>query len=275
MLTLALIGDLHYPVIENESIEFQTTRERFFSKFMNEFLRIPADYHLSIGDLTHHGKQDEFKQIYNEITSTEANWKHVLGNHDLYSLRKKEVEVLINQPRYQAFTTEEGLIVLLDTTRERRPDDWSGIIDFEQYEWLEKLVHEHTDLPIFVFAHHPLYNTTTRSAEWNGSIVPEDAVHQLLTSHKRGGYYFCGHCHVHSIFKQNQWSYIQTAAVYDHPVARLVTIHNGRLDTSLYEIGDDQLAKDAQFIHHNVYKQETPFHTLGRYEDQKRTLSLS
>ncbi|GAK01460.1 hypothetical protein [Geomicrobium sp. JCM 19055] len=36
MLTLALIGDLHYPVLENESIEFQTTRERFFSKFMND-----------------------------------------------------------------------------------------------------------------------------------------------------------------------------------------------------------------------------------------------
>ncbi|WP_160112457.1 metallophosphoesterase family protein [Salicibibacter kimchii] len=275
MLRFALIGDLHYPILETETAAFKEARQRFFTSFFTDFLQTSADLHVSIGDLTHHGDLNELEQAYQFLKNEPINFKHVLGNHDVYSHEKQTVQTITTQPRYSHLETDEAVLVFLDSTREKKPDDWSGMIDVEQFNWLRHLLEHYQDQRLIVFAHHPLYNTTTRSDQDKASIVSEDPVHDLLANHKTGGFYICGHTHVHSIARKKQWTYIQTAAVYDHPAIRVIEFENGRLHTTLKACEDEHTLENAETVRHHVYKRETPFDIMGATTDRTQTVVLS
>ncbi|MFB4159992.1 metallophosphoesterase [Geomicrobium sp. JSM 1781026] len=274
MVTFSIIGDLHYSIGESESEEMMELKNRFFQHFLTEFFSLQSDFHVSIGDLTHHGKREEIQSIYAKINHLSASFQHVLGNHDLYELTKDEIVQLTGKPRYHAYSCSEGRVIRLDSTREKRPDNWSGVIDNEQFYWLKQEIDSHQNEPLIIFSHHPLYNTTTRSSEFNGSIIKEDPIHELLQNHKPGGYFFCGHCHTHSICREDNWCYIQTAAVYDHPVIRTVSIKNRTLKTTLHEIDDIELKNNAKKIHDSLYEKNTPFDPYGHFTDRSRKLVL-
>lgn len=252
MLRLLLIGDLHYPYVENPSAELIQAREAFYSRFLQRFLELEADWHISLGDLTNLGRPDELEYVFDHIFQSDRFFRHVLGNHDAYSLPKEQILAITGQQRYNAIETEEAYLVFLDTTKEMDHDDWGGELDEEQLAWLEKQVALSGEKPLLLFGHHPVYQTTARSHLDKLSIHPDIDVSSILAKKKGTGFYFCGHNHVHSIVQKDQWHYIQTAACLDQPGFRLVEVDENQIKVSFISMDDESILQQAPTIYNEM-----------------------
>lgn len=274
MLRMVLMGDLHYPSMENPSEEFLEMRERFYTRFLQRFLEVEADYHISLGDLTNQGVAEELEYVFSHINESNRSFHHVLGNHDTYSLPKDQILTITGQPRYNAIETEEALLVFLDTTKEMNWEHWGGDMDARQLEWLENQVRRSGSKPLFIFGHHPVYNTTTRSQMEKLSIDPYIDMRFILGQKEELGLYFNGHNHVHSIVHQDQWHYIQTAACLDQPCFRLVEIDEREVRIQLIPVEDTDVLNSAQVIHDEMpYFRHTP-DAQGKETDRSYTIAL-
>lgn len=241
-MKLVLMGDFHYSRMENGTEEMHAAREKVYTVMIDKFLEMDADYHISLGDLTHEGYPEEFDYVFNRIKSSGRSFIHVLGNHDTLSIPKTDILTITGQQRYQAIDTEEAKLIFLDTTKEMNRADWGGEMEADQLEWLQSQLEKSEDKPVFVFAHHPVCGTTARSTIEKLSIHPEIGMKELLNKKKGSGFYFCGHNHVNSIVQQDGWHYIQTAACLDIPAFRVVELKDGKVNIDIISIDEVTLA---------------------------------
>lgn len=257
-MKIALIGDLHYPAIDETIPGLFEARENFYEQFIQRFLDVEADFHVSIGDLTNYGMPHELRSIYSLI-GNRRNFYHTLGNHDVYSLTKKELLALTGQQRYHSFETEQAVFAFLDTARELDFETWGGWIDEEQLKWFEQVIQDSADKPLLVFAHHPVYNTTARSNFENGSIHPNIDMWKLLNQKEGVGIFFNGHTHIDSITKESNWTFVQTSSVLDQRAFRLIEIDKDHISISAIDVDNETLAKHAVeiYTHINHYTHQT------------------
>ncbi|WP_171651906.1 metallophosphoesterase family protein [Paenibacillus foliorum] len=127
----------------------------------------------------------------------------MLGNHDAYLLPKAEIMALTGQQRYHAIENEEAMLIFLDTSKEMNRSDWGGEMDAERLEWLKAQLDKSGNKPVFIFAHHPVYDTTTHSTMEKMSIDPQIDMLDVLNRKEGHGFYFCGHNHMNSIVQKD------------------------------------------------------------------------
>ncbi|SFM30672.1 3',5'-cyclic AMP phosphodiesterase CpdA [Paenibacillus sp. 1_12] len=240
-MRLILIGDLHFTRMESGTEEMKEASHKAFSILIDSFLNMKGHFHISLGDLTHEGLPEEFSYVNNRISSTDCNFKHVLGNHDTNAIPKAEILAITGQQRYGSIDTDEAMLIFLDSTKEMNKSDWGGEIDAEQLEWLQSRLEQSGEKPVFVFAHHPVYETTARSTEEKLSIHPDIDMKAVLNKKKGLGFYFCGHNHVNSIVRQDGWHYIQSAACLDFPALRIVELKDGQVSMELKRVDEVDL----------------------------------
>jgi predicted phosphodiesterase len=195
-----------------------------------------ADFHISLGDLTNFGSSSELQEVYEILRRKERTFIHVLGNHDLYAQTRNEVLAITGQQRYHAIDTEKAVLVFLDSAKEMDFDDWGGWVDDEQLHWFEEVVKASGTKPLLVFAHHPVYQTTTRSERDKGSIHPSIEMWPILNRKNGTGIYFNGHTHVDSIVEQNNWTFVQLSASLDQHGFRIVEIDEEEIRISAVDI---------------------------------------
>ncbi|WP_181430005.1 metallophosphoesterase family protein [Paenibacillus illinoisensis] len=245
-MRLALLGDYHYSSMSHGTEEMKAARVRAYEHMLKAFLEVEADFHISIGDLTHEGTAQEFGSIFSFLSRSERNFIHVLGNHDTYSIPKHEISKLTGQDRYRAIDTPHAKLIFLDTTQEMNPADWGGELDEEQLTWLkEELTNSH-DKQVLIFGHHPVFDTTARSTLDKLYIRPQDELKSIFNNQPEGGIYFCGHNHINSIVKQGKWHYVQTAACLDVPAYRVIEVHEGQVEITHHPIQGAGLLDDIQ-----------------------------
>ncbi|MEC0090485.1 metallophosphoesterase family protein [Paenibacillus macquariensis] len=257
-MKLAIIGDLHYPrELTDCNLTMEEARDAYYGHFMDNFLSMDADYHISVGDMTHAGELTEFNDMMKRIDSRKLRGRflHILGNHDTYNYPKQDILSITRQQRYGVIEEPDAIILLLDTARENR-DDWSGTIDEEQLAWLEVQMSRQTDKPLFVFGHHPLYGTTARSTEPMMSLDPTLDIWPILEQWQGIGFYFNGHNHIHSIVRQENWHFIQTAAVPDVPAVRIVTVLDHEVRLEMVSMASDRLTEWASEFTGNMIDYE-------------------
>ncbi len=240
-MRINLLGDFHYSRMENGTEEMLQARDKAFQAMLSSFLEMEGQFHISLGDLTHEGYPEEFQYVFDQVDASGRNFIHVLGNHDTYSIPKADILGITRQQRYSAVDTDEVLLIFLDSTKEMDHDDWGGEMDAEQLEWLQAQLERSGEKPVFVFAHHPIYETTTRSTMDKLSIHPQFDMKSILSQKKGLGFYFCGHNHANSIFQENGWHYIQTAACLDIPAIRIVELKDGQVRTQLLTMDHEEL----------------------------------
>jgi 3',5'-cyclic AMP phosphodiesterase CpdA len=245
-MRLALLGDLHYSSMSHGTEEVKAARVRAFEHMLKAFLNEEADFHISIGDLTHEGTAQELQSIFSILAKSERSFIHVLGNHDTYSLPKQEISTLTGQPCYRAIDTPHAKLIFLDTTKEMNRSDWGGELDEEQLSWLEGQLTDSHQKQVLLFGHHPVFDTTARSTLDKLYIRPQDEIRDVLNSRPKGGIYFCGHNHMNSIVKQGNWHYVQTAACLDVPAYRVIDVHEGEVTITHRLIQDADLIYDIQ-----------------------------
>ena len=274
-MKLLLMGDFHYPVMEHGTPELLEAREHFFGGMIEAFLRVDADYHISLGDFTNEGFPVEFRFVFDQVRAfgQARQFIHVLGNHDTYHIPKTEILSITGQQRYHKIDTAEAALVFLDTTKEMSPKDYGGEIDPEQMAWLENELRQSGDKPVFLFGHHPLPDTTAYSEKHMLRIHPEFDVWSVMQAKSGPGYYFCGHNHVQSIVKRDQWHFVQTAACLDIPAFRMIEIENGKLSVSMVPVEDQRLLELAALIRVNMKRFKPKPEAAGSEADQALTVA--
>lgn len=272
-MKIALFSDLHYPAVDERIPGLLQARATFYEEFIERFLEVDARLYVSLGDLTNYGMPHELNNIYSLI-GDQHEFIHVLGNHDNYSLTKKELLDLTGQKSYHSFETEQAVFAFLDTARELDFERWGGWMDEDQLEWFEHIIQNSGEKPLLVFAHHPVFNTTKGSDFENGSIHPSIEIRNLLQQKKGIGIYFNGHMHCDSIVKEHNWTFIQTSACLDQQAFRLIELDDESITISSIDLEDEELAINASIIYENINHFRHKPDARGTDDQRNCTISL-
>ncbi len=251
-MKLVLMGDLHFPELDETIPGLADARDGFYRTFLGRFLEMDADAHISLGDLTNYGTPLELQGVYEILNSRDRNFYHVLGNHDLYAQPRKEVLKTTGQTRYHAIDTGRAVLAFLDTAKEMDHQDWGGWIDEAQLQWFEEVVKASGTKPLLVFAHHPIYKTTKRSEVDKGSIHPSIDMWQILNQKEGIGIYFNGHTHVDSIVKQENWTFVQLSACLDQPAFRVVDVGQYEVRVAAVDVTDTEVWQNAPIVYNHM-----------------------
>jgi len=251
-MKIAIIGDLHYSVLDETVPGLIEARRDFYQAFLEKFLDVEADLHISLGDLTNYGHTEELVNVYSILRESDRNFYHVLGNHDLYAQTRTNVLNITGQKRYHSIITDDVILVFLDTARERDYTNWGGWMDEEQLEWFEGVVKASGTKLLFVFAHHPVYDTTKSSTNVNGSIHPDIDMWKILDQKEGTAIYFNGHTHVESIEQKKNWHFVQLAACLDLQSIRIVELDADSIRIYPLDIENESLRETAMVLHRNM-----------------------
>lgn len=276
-LKLVMLGDLHYPIMQHATDPLRTTRNAFFSEILRQFASMDADYYISLGDLTNEGLPEELSDVMELLKplNSEGNFIHVLGNHDTYSIPKKDILAITEQQRYSSIDTEEAIFLFLDSTKEMKRDDWGGELDIEQLTWLEQKVVQSGSKPLFICCHHPLYDTTTGSTAEMMYTQPATKIWSILEKKVGKGFFFNGHNHSNSIVARGQWHFIQTAACLDVPAFRTMQLVNGKVEIRLSLLNNPELLDNAKLVGENMVYFRPKAQSIGSEADWSLTIDLT
>lgn len=269
-MRLVILGDFHYSALEekdkSKEEEVFNIRDKYYEKAISNFLNTEGDYHIALGDVTNFGNKEELKYICNAMKNDGVNFIHVIGNHDSYNSSKKEILQETNQERYFSIQDKEVRVIIIDSTLETNHECWGGYIDQEQLQWLENEIISAKGETVLIFSHHPVYDTTALSREENLYINPIDELNRILSLHKGRGVFFCGHNHVNSICKRDNWYFVQTAAMLDINAFRVVDITENEINFDYKKVnGVSELSK---FIGSNMTHFINKEGADGREEDR-------
>ncbi|AQQ55472.1 metallophosphoesterase family protein [Planococcus lenghuensis] len=274
-MRIAVIGDLHYPSLKDTYAFIQKDRQAFYDTFIERFFSVPADLYVSIGDLTNYGLPDELEDIYSYIRRHEKPFVHVLGNHDIYGLARDEVLAITKQERFHVMPTESAVLVFIDTAKEQDFDDWGGTLDLTQLEWLESVMEQSGNLPLILFAHHPVHGTTTNFEKEKLCIHPDVPIWELLSKKQGLGLYVNGHNHFNSIAERDHWNFLQLAAVLDEQAVRVIEVADSHISINSVDLSDAQLKQQAQVIGEAIdHFRLNPF-SSGTGANANQVISLS
>lgn len=255
-MKLVLMGDLHYHAIDDTIPGWLSARNDFYQTFIDRFMEQEADAYISLGDLTNYGHASEMQEVYAMLRRHGKPFYHALGNHDLYAQTRREVLEQTGQARYHAITSEQAVLVFLDTAKEMDFEDWGGMVDEEQLRWFEAVVKASGSKPMLVFAHHPVHMTTARSDKEKGSIHPDVDMWRILSQKEGVGLYFNGHTHIDSIVKQHNWTFVQLSACLDEQGLRTVEIGPEDIRINAIDLADDIFAatRETLYTHMNHFR---------------------
>ncbi|PSL40205.1 calcineurin-like phosphoesterase family protein [Planomicrobium soli] len=273
-MRIAVIGDLHYPELTLDNYLIADARQGFYETFMERFFSIPADLYVSVGDLTNYGTAEELEDIYSIIRRHGKRFVHVLGNHDVYGLKRKEVLEITQQQRFHLLETDSAMFAFLDTAREQDLNDCGGVLDPIQQEWLESVVEYSGETPLLVFGHHPIYATTAKSHEPMHYIHPHVQIQEILQKKQGPGLYVNGHNHYNSIALRKRWTFLQIAAVLDEQAARIIDITDSLISIDTVNLSDPLLEEQGKIIGEAIHHFRLREEPLGTDADLKHLIPL-
>nr|CTQ95768.1 3',5'-cyclic-nucleotide phosphodiesterase (EC 3.1.4.17) [Kibdelosporangium sp. MJ126-NF4] len=183
---MAHVSDIHIDS-EQRSIERAT---RVFD-YLNG-LPGPIDAILVTGDLADHGLAEEYGTVAKLFDSSQT-LLHCPGNHDS---RGPYREVLLGQrasdgPINQVHRVGEAVFAMCDSSIPGRPD---GYLADETLTWLESVLLDAGDAPVFVCFHHPpvvLHALFVDSIKQSG----EERLAALISRYPNVVGVLCGHAH--------------------------------------------------------------------------------
>ncbi|MDY0323286.1 MAG: metallophosphoesterase [Candidatus Carbobacillus sp.] len=260
-MRMVLMGDLHYAYrLKVRGGPLTKLKDQVFQSLMFHFKRIDSDFYISIGDLTNEGTIDELNQVYHWLEDIKDRLIHVLGNHDTLTLPKQTFQS--QRLLEYVIDTEYARLIILDTTKERSWYDWGGTLSVDSLQWLQEMVHTtERGRAVFVFAHHPVFQTTARSDKRMQAIDPKLPMREILGKRPGLNVFFSGHNHVHSIIREDHWFHVQTGAVLDTLSYRIIEWDGQHFSMRMVPAGPPVLFRDIlRFSRHM-----RGFSTVGRH----------
>jgi 3',5'-cyclic AMP phosphodiesterase CpdA len=187
MLVLAHVSDIH--IDDDRSVE----RASRVMSYLND---LPGDLDaiLVTGDLADHGRPAEYEQVAKLFSGQRRPVLHCPGNHDV---RGPYREFLLGEnasddgPINRVHRIAGAVFAMCDSSIPGRDD---GYLADETLTWLESVLAEAGEAPVFVCFHHPpvlLYVPTVDRIKQHG----EDRLAALITRYSNVVAVLCGHAH--------------------------------------------------------------------------------
>jgi 3',5'-cyclic AMP phosphodiesterase CpdA len=185
MIVLAHVSDIH--IDDQRSLERASRVMRYLDNLSGTI-----DAILVTGDLADHGLPEE----YDEVAKLFVNRRPVLhcpGNHDI---RRPYHEILLQEtggdaPINQAHHVAGAVFAMCDSSI---PGQADGYLADETLDWLESVLRDAGEAPVFVCFHHPpviLHVPFVDRIKQNG----EDRLVALLGQFSNVVAVLCGHAH--------------------------------------------------------------------------------
>jgi 3',5'-cyclic AMP phosphodiesterase CpdA len=193
------------------------------------------DFVLITGDVLDLATPGELQQFVDALGTLRKPWHFVPGNHDGFiheanptAFRPAEAIPRID-PRladpppeanrsYWSRAVKPGVrLIGLDS---RIADDWAGVIEPSQLDWLRGELAAHPDDLVLVAIHHPIHplGPHNRQPWWENFIVQNgQAVERLLDEHSHVKMVISGHHHANQIAQRNGRIHLSTAALTGYP----------------------------------------------------------
>jgi len=156
---------------------------------VSEIAALDPDAVIVKGDLTDSGKPEEYQAFLDVYGALGARMHHVRGNHDAI----RDPTLAVCDAPY-AVRLDGVTLAVLDTST---PGREGGSLPRAQLDWLDDLAAT-SDVPVMVFAHHPLWDLATTFPVDPRYVVERDdsvALAALVDRRPRVVGYFAGHTH--------------------------------------------------------------------------------
>ncbi|MET7283931.1 metallophosphoesterase [Kribbella sp. NPDC005582] len=150
MIVIAHLSDPHL-----DGTDVPRDRLRRVTAYLREF-STPVDVVLVSGDLADHGLPAEYAELAAELP-TDVPVLVLPGNHDVSAPLRAGLAGFVDaagdgHPVHQVRDVAGARFVLVDSTV---PDEDHGLLSKESLAWLDGVLREPFDGPIFVAMHHP------------------------------------------------------------------------------------------------------------------------
>ncbi|MFG1813930.1 metallophosphoesterase [Kribbella sp. NPDC049174] len=186
MYVIAHLSDPHL-----DGSEEARSRLRRITSYLGTFSR-PVDVILVTGDLADHGQEAEYAELAAELTS-DLPVLMLPGNHDVSAPLRAGLTAYVDSPGeghpvHQVREVGEARFVLVDSTV---PGEDHGLLSDESLAWLDGVLSEPFDGPVFVAFHHPpldlhhpvMDQWMLRSREAFEAVLTGKRITALLTGH--------------------------------------------------------------------------------------------
>lgn len=160
----------------------------------------PPSFVVASGDLTNQGDVASYQMLHDILKPLGMPIIYALGNHDKRAGFRTifEPNTTLDAPYYHQTTQENLHIITLDSSV---PNQVSGQISNEQFQFLETSLKAHPDLPKLLVIHHPPLITET-SLPWESlNQSDSDRLTATLKGHNIVGM-LSGHIHYNRV---SQW----------------------------------------------------------------------
>jgi 3',5'-cyclic-AMP phosphodiesterase len=145
------------------------------------------------GDLTDRGLPEQYDAFLATYGALGDRMHHVRGNHDAIN-----DPGLVRERAPYAVELAGATLAVLDTTG---PGGTAGVLSDAQVDWLDELASRATR-PVFVFAHHPVWNVETTRPVDPDYVIDRDgsiALLEVINRRDRIVGFFAGHTHTNRV----------------------------------------------------------------------------
>ncbi|MEV5961225.1 metallophosphoesterase [Kribbella sp. NPDC051952] len=186
MIVIAHLSDIHL-----DGSDEPRARLRRITSYLAEFSR-PVDVIVVTGDLADHGLEKEYAEVAEELQS-DIPVLMLPGNHDSSVPLRAGLTAYVDSPGdghpvHQVREVAGARFVLVDSTV---PEEDHGLLSDESLAWLDGVLREPFDGPVFVAMHHPplsmhhpvMDQWLLLSQERVEAVLEGKAVTAILTGH--------------------------------------------------------------------------------------------
>lgn len=155
-----------------------------------------ADHLVILGDLTHHGRKDEYAELRRVLQKVTMPMSLMMGNHDL---RETFHEAFPGRADDNGFVQDcvslgPYRLVCLDSLDDAADPLHSGILCDARLEWLRRTLDACGDAPVVLALHHPAFLTGFDGMDAI-RLRNDDALFDVIANHGRVVQLLCGHVH--------------------------------------------------------------------------------
>lgn len=154
-----------------------------------------ASLMILMGDLTHHGKLDQYQRLQGLLSTQSGRVFLMLGNHDVRdTFREVFVGAAINSDGFVQGIIDlpQHRLIMLDT-KDGPFGHHAGRLCDKRLAWLKKALTTTGNRIPLIFMHHPPFKTGIIGMD-NINLENGDAVLDMIAPYK-SAHLFCGHIH--------------------------------------------------------------------------------